>query len=62
MKKGTETGTVGSIAAHGVRDKPVDSEFIDMMKAQSVWYIPTIALDYTNFVFAEQPLRPISRT
>jgi hypothetical protein len=33
---------------------PVDSEFIDMMKAQSVWY-STIVLDYTNFVFAEQP-------
>jgi len=40
------------IIAHGVRDKPVDSEFIDMMKARSVWYIPTIVLDYTNFVFA----------
>ena len=34
------------VIAHGVRDKPVDSEFIDMMK---------IVLDYTNFVFAEQP-------
>jgi len=43
------------IIAHGVRDKPVDSEFIDMMKARSVWYISTIVLDYTNFVFAEQP-------
>ena len=43
------------IIAHGVRDKPVDSEFIDMMKARSVWYIPTIVLDYTNFVFAEEP-------
>src|SRR5262245_43829590 len=43
------------IIAHGVRDKPVDSEFIDLMKARSVWYIPTIVLDYTNFAFAEQP-------
>ena len=43
------------IVAHGVRDKPVDSEFIDMMKARSVWYISTIVLDYTNFVFADQP-------
>lgn len=43
------------IIAHGVRDKPVDSEFIEMMKAQSVWYISTIVLDYTNFVFADQP-------
>jgi imidazolonepropionase-like amidohydrolase len=43
------------IIAHGVRDKPVDPEFIEMMKARSVWYVATIVLDYTNFVFAEQP-------
>ncbi|HXL49350.1 MAG TPA: amidohydrolase family protein [Xanthobacteraceae bacterium] len=43
------------IIAHGVRDKPVDSEFIDMMKARSVWYISTIVLDYTNYIFADQP-------
>jgi imidazolonepropionase-like amidohydrolase len=43
------------IIAHGVRDKPVDAEFIDMMKARSVWYISTIVLDYTGYVFAEQP-------
>ncbi len=43
------------IIAHGVRDKPVDAEFIDMMKTRSVWYIATIVLDYTNYVFAEQP-------
>src|SRR5215470_13869416 len=43
------------IIAHGVRDKPVDPELIDMMKARSVWYISTIVLDYTNYVFAEQP-------
>jgi imidazolonepropionase-like amidohydrolase len=43
------------IIAHGVRDKPVDAEFIDMMKARSVWYIATMVLDDSNFVFAEQP-------
>ena len=43
------------IIAHGVRDKPVDSEFIDMMKARSVWYIATTVLDYSNYIFAEQP-------
>ena len=43
------------IIAHGVRDKPVDAEFIDMMKARSLWYVATIVLDYTNFAFAEQP-------
>jgi imidazolonepropionase-like amidohydrolase len=43
------------VVAHGVRDKPVDAEFIDMMKARSVWYVSTIVLDYTNFIFADQP-------
>jgi len=43
------------IIAHGVRDKPVDTEFIDMMRSRSVWYIATIVLDYTNFIFADQP-------
>src|SRR5947208_8574457 len=43
------------VIAHGVLDKPVDSEFIDMMKARSVWYISTIVLDYTNYIFADQP-------
>src|SRR5262245_14563995 len=43
------------IIAHGVRDKPVDSEFIELMKARSVWYISTIVLDYTGYIFAEQP-------
>src|SRR5262245_28784975 len=46
------------IIAHGVRDKPVDAEFIDMMKARSLWYIATIVLDYSNFAFAEQPREP----
>jgi imidazolonepropionase-like amidohydrolase len=43
------------VIAHGVRDKPVDAEFVDMMKARSVWYIATTVLDYTNYIFAEQP-------
>jgi imidazolonepropionase-like amidohydrolase len=43
------------IIAHGVRDRAVDAEFIDMMKARSVWYIATIVLDESNFAFAEQP-------
>jgi imidazolonepropionase-like amidohydrolase len=43
------------VIAHGVRDKPVDAEFIDMMKARSVWYVATMVLDYTNFAFADQP-------
>lgn len=30
------------IIAHGVRDAPVDQEFIDLMLAHDAWYIPTI--------------------
>src|SRR5215469_15625358 len=30
-------------------------EFIDMMKARSAWYIPTIDLDESWYIFAEQP-------
>src|SRR5215475_2461585 len=43
------------VIAHGVRDKPVDPEFIELMKGRSVWYISTIVLDYTGYIFAEQP-------
>jgi imidazolonepropionase-like amidohydrolase len=43
------------VVAHGVRDKPVDPDFIDLMKSRSVWYISTIVLDYTGYIFAEQP-------
>jgi imidazolonepropionase-like amidohydrolase len=43
------------IIAHGVRDRPVDAEFIDEMKARSAWYIPTINLDECSYIFAEQP-------
>jgi imidazolonepropionase-like amidohydrolase len=43
------------IIAHGVRDKPVDAEFINEMKARSAWYIPTINLDECAYIFAEQP-------
>jgi imidazolonepropionase-like amidohydrolase len=43
------------IIAHGVRDQPVDPDFISAMKARSVWYIPTIALDDASYIFAEHP-------
>jgi imidazolonepropionase-like amidohydrolase len=43
------------IIAHGVRDQPVDTEFIDEMKARSAWYVATINLDETSYIFAEQP-------
>jgi imidazolonepropionase-like amidohydrolase len=43
------------VVAHGVRDKPVDREFIELMKGRSVWYISTIVLDYSGYIFAERP-------
>jgi imidazolonepropionase-like amidohydrolase len=43
------------VVAHGVRDKPVDPEFIELMKGRSVWYISTIVLDYSGYIFAERP-------
>ena len=43
------------IIAHGVRDKPVDVEFIDMNESAIGLVLSTIVLDYTGYVSAEQP-------
>ena len=43
------------IIAHGVRDQPVDADFINLMKTHSVWYIPTIGLDESGYIYAEKP-------
>jgi len=43
------------IIAHGVRDQPVDTAFIEEMKARSAWYVATINLDETSYIFAEEP-------
>jgi len=43
------------IIAHSVRDQPVDAEFIEAMKANGVVYIPTLDLDESQFIYAEQP-------
>lgn len=48
-------GVGGDIVAHGVRDKPVDAEFIALMKQRNAWYIATLALDDSNFIFADRP-------
>jgi imidazolonepropionase-like amidohydrolase len=45
------------ILAHGVRDVPVDAELIRALKAHSTWYIPTIGLDESFYIFAQQPER-----
>lgn len=41
------------VLAHGIRDLPVDSELIAMMKSHYVIYIPTLMVDESSFVFAE---------
>jgi imidazolonepropionase-like amidohydrolase len=43
------------IIAHGVRDQPVDTAFIEEMKARSAWYVAAINLDETSYIFAEEP-------
>jgi imidazolonepropionase-like amidohydrolase len=43
------------VIAHSVRDQPVDAEFINAMKVNKVVYIPTLDLDESQFVYAEQP-------
>ncbi|ATN36868.1 hypothetical protein ACO34A_24130 (plasmid) [Rhizobium sp. ACO-34A] len=43
------------VLAHGVRDKPIDDEFVSLMKANGAWYIPTLSVDDAFFLFAEQP-------
>lgn len=43
------------IIAHGVRDQAVDDELIELMKANEAWYIATLIVDESFFVFADQP-------
>ncbi|QND72831.1 amidohydrolase family protein [Tardiphaga robiniae] len=43
------------IIAHGIRDKEVDASTIDLMKKRSTWYVATLALDDSNFIFADRP-------
>ena len=43
------------ILAHSVRDAPVDPDFIALLKAKGTWYLPTLTVDESFFVFADQP-------
>lgn len=43
------------ILAHSVRDKPVDAAFIALLRAKGTWYIPTLTVDESFFVFADHP-------
>lgn len=43
------------VLAHGVRDTAVDDALIVAMKAAGTWYVPTLDLDESFFVYAERP-------
>ncbi len=43
------------VLAHSVRDKPVDAEFIQLMKKHHVAYIPTLQLEEAFFIYADHP-------
>jgi imidazolonepropionase-like amidohydrolase len=41
--------------AHSIRDTVVDPEFIAAIKAKGIPYIPTLSLDESQFIYAEDP-------
>jgi imidazolonepropionase-like amidohydrolase len=43
------------ILGHGVRDKPVDTAFIEAMKQHGTWYIPTLDLNEAAYIYARHP-------
>jgi imidazolonepropionase-like amidohydrolase len=43
------------VLAHSVRDKPVDDEFIGLMKHHGTFYIPTLQLEEAFFIYSEKP-------
>ena len=43
------------VVAHSIRDAPVDQEFIDLLKKNHAGYIATLALDESQYIYAEHP-------
>ncbi len=43
------------LIAHGVRDQVVDAEFIQTLREKGTPYVPTLALDESQFIYAEHP-------
>lgn len=43
------------ILAHGVRDQPVDTAFIQAMKQHGTWYIATLDLNEAAYIYARHP-------
>jgi len=43
------------VFAHSIRDKEVDTDLIQLMKAKGIVYIPTLTLDKFAYSYAERP-------
>ncbi|MET0387339.1 MAG: amidohydrolase family protein [Polyangiales bacterium] len=43
------------ILAHGVRDQAVDDELIALLREHGTWYVPTLGLDESFYVYARHP-------
>jgi imidazolonepropionase-like amidohydrolase len=43
------------VLAHSVRDQVVDQAFVESVKQHRVWYIPTLTVDESAFVYAQKP-------
>ena len=43
------------IIGHGVRDVPVDAEFIELLREKGAWYIPTININEAEYIYAQHP-------
>jgi imidazolonepropionase-like amidohydrolase len=43
------------LIAHSIRDLPVDSQLIELIKAQNVCYVPTLTREVSTFVYESEP-------
>jgi imidazolonepropionase-like amidohydrolase len=41
--------------AHSIRDQPVDDALVKAMKAKGIFYIPTLNVDESSFMFVDDP-------
>ncbi len=43
------------ILAHSIRDQEIDADTISLLKEKNIYYIPTLQLEESFFIFAEDP-------
>jgi imidazolonepropionase-like amidohydrolase len=43
------------VLAHGVRDQAVDQELIELLNERETWYIATIGVDESAYMYADEP-------